>query len=372
MVANLIEFDCSASDAVSRIALNRAKGELVVIFSTQDTVYLYSDLDEDIFYRLTAPGVSFGALLADIKKRAKVRKVKEFPKKTAKYKRRDYSESWLQLLEAPNGVKTVDSLTDLLHIVAEMDQNLPPSKPPPGVQAGAHRDSGPAARAAPHAGQDNRRQRFVSSMVNSFAALDLDDDDDADEVPNGSRRGGAGAAPVRKRSIQCRYLSIRVICGIAEAYRTQATEHQRTKEYSAMAAAWVSAHDSLLCCREDTDGWYALSLGPARALQEEMHDPAQLAELLGSLQVLGEHTEEEKARALGWLHKRLSYVQEKLNPMLRERDAVKSSMGVDRWTNNPAPTMTYAERRAQWERDQKELQAAIELIEPLSFRLLPA
>ena len=166
---------------------------------------------------------------------------------------------------------------------------------------------------------------------------------------------------------------------MAEWYRKRAVEAQKMKEYENLKLFWMTAWETLQSCRQHTDEWYALVCGlsdESLFLSEASvhlplkHDLSQLRELFRGMEVLIHDTEREKEKALGYLHKRLSVIQGKLNPMLRDRDTVKASMGEERWTHNPAPKLTYAERRKQWEEDLAKVMEAISLLETLHFDIL--
>jgi len=368
-----VEYDASKSKAVERIAGNRTKAQLVVKYRGGTVIYLYSNVPDELFVQLESGAKSIGDTMLRVKQVTSCRKVQEFTRNTVRHKavqpakkqskKKDYSLLWLQLLES-DVPKDVTFLYHLLEVLAPLDPALPPSVrpsvPPATMDAGSRGGGGPAVPAA------------TQTMPNSFAALHIDDSDD-DQAPVGptgsasASRPGPGRAA---RSIQVRYLRIRVSCGVSEEYRRAALEAQRQKEYPVMTSHWCAAHDALAVHRTDTDEWFSMCLlhreGGLPVMPAD-HDYAQLDELLVSLHVLGADTEKEKERALGFLKKRLRFIEEKLDPMLKERDEVKQRVGDFKWKHNEAPEMSYAEKRLAWEEAKAQLLVAIDTLTRLDF-----
>ena len=87
--AMLTEYDCSRSTAIKRIAINKLKSEIIVIWSTSDDIYLYNSIPNEIFklivQSLESENVSYGRLINLIKPLAQCRKVTSFARNTKLY-----------------------------------------------------------------------------------------------------------------------------------------------------------------------------------------------------------------------------------------------------------------------------------------------
>jgi hypothetical protein len=404
----LTEYDCSKSTAIQRIVLNKLKNELIVVFRGADDIYLYYDVPTDTEEKLVSDEAK-GTLVNDIKKMTNFRKISYFPTgvkmyqypqgrqgrgnlksetkkqlpkksniKAEKVKKprksyKNYSKMWLDIL-ANNTVDNREYLESLLPLLAKCHPNFPPArKPPPLV----------GATLTPDADGDE-----CTSLTNAFSELcadsnsDSDEDEDDEEDHNKiTSEGQDNAAPAPE--VQCRYLIVRVICSIAENYRNEAVTAQREKDYVSVRVKWLSAWNELMTCQANIDEWCALlyiksdacnadpfAISSSSPPLPKKHNRAQLVELFQALQLLIQDTERQKELALAQLYKRIQFVNAKLNPMLRDRNSVKVSMGEEKWNNNPEPKQTYAEKRKQWEEDLASLTEATLVVESLDFNAI--
>ena len=106
---------------------------------------------------------------------------------------------------------------------------------------------------------------------------------------------------------------------------------------------------------------------------EDAHDVATLTQLRDALNLEQTTLGQMKVRAQEAADRRLDFIQGKLNPLEEDRDRVKAEIGQKKWTSNPAPKMTYAERIAALKAEQADLENALALLASLDFSTsLPA
>lgn len=406
----LIEYDCTSSTAIQRIAWNKLKNELIVIFEGRNVVYLYYDVPVDIEVDLISRGFK-GGLVNKIKKIARFRKISSFPndvkmhsyptstngisgqkpkekkdrtrnrknkgptatkdtmnnnkaKSTKQSKFKNYSNLWLETLANNNSIEYLESLLPFLD---QLVPHFPPAKRPPPV--GEHFSTATTSEVV-----DND----YSGVTNMFNDLLINDDSSVESETDAGRQMGMESNTNDDESIkvQVRYLKVRVLCGIAETYRNQAMSALREKDYVNVRVMWQLAWNTLISCQENIDEWWALlcnlnddpfSTSSQLPKLSKKHDRVQLVELFDALHILIEDTERERENALVQISKKLEFIERKLNPMIRDRNEVKISMGEEKWTNNPEPKQTYAMKRKQWEEDKKLLIAAMEVVQQLNF-----
>ena len=75
----------------------------------------------------------------------------------------------------------------------------------------------------------------------------------------------------------------------------------------------------------------------------------------------------EKNRTLYRLSIILQRIKEKLDPMLSERNTVKKSYGIFKWTHNKEPKLDFVEKRAKLEQDFKELTKCMTILNDLEL-----
>lgn len=117
------------------------------------------------------------------------------------------------------------------------------------------------------------------------------------------------------------------------------------------------------------DEWWALL---AQFQEDKLpitnyHQPQYLEQTLDELLIVEENSERERSSALDRMYSQQERLSAKLAPMLEERDFTKVKIGIDKWTNNPAPKLTFAERRRLLELELSEVSIAVNIVESLDF-----
>lgn len=293
----LTEYDCTKSTAIKRIALNKVKNELIVLFRTANDLYLYYDVPLDIESYLISDA-SKGHIVNVIKTMTHFRKISSFPKhakmhqyppqhqpangnstkhpttksnhntttkdktqksNTSKSPRtyKNYSHLWLDLL-AMNTVNNREYLEKLLPLLAKMHPSYPPTRKPPPGQGG--RSVNPEAEEEDeYTATSNMFSELLGAPDDDDDDSDSDDDSDADDDDAGGKNSGKGDADADdSKHVQCRYLIVRVICSIAENYRNEAVAAQRDKDYVNVKVKWLLAWSTLITCQANIDEWCAL------------------------------------------------------------------------------------------------------------------
>jgi hypothetical protein len=97
------------------------------------------------------------------------------------------------------------------------------------------------------------------------------------------------------------------------------------------------------------------------------HDIEALTQLRDAVNVEQTTLGEMKVRAIQAAAKRMITVEHKLNPMQEERNVVKAQIGEFKWTHNPAPKLTYAERIALLKAEMDDLTGAMLVLSNLRF-----
>jgi len=259
--------------------------------------------------------------------------------------------------------KDYAELENLCCLLSTFRQRAPPPVPPGSIPAG--RSSAP--RPAPPA---------LAQTLNRFAALGLDDGEEptpaGSSVESGQDSTGEEPEVGPSGDRQARYLLLQGLCLQAELLRAEAAEFWSSKSpgrWSLQAEKLRQAYELVAKAMGDRiDWWDALAQH-----EEDPSGPLPFGHVLESLHWLSEAMNlemttlgEMKTRALQAAEQRLAFLERKLNPMQEERDGVRSSMG-DKWKNNPAPKMTYAERIALLKAEQADVLAAMALLDSLSF-----
>lgn len=311
----------------------------------------------------------------------------------------DYTEQWLTALT--KAVGDVAYHVELLHVLQNLSdevQKLPPSIPPP-VRLGKPHDNDK------HKIESTGRQQSVFEMSNAFSALFDDDEDDLVDKKKKRQAGNKNNKKDQKKpaastamtgdtkAMQVRYLAIRTQCGLAEAYRIEANEHEEQRAWNEVATFWSEAYELLNRTVIHMDPWLAICIndeinGAEANVADESnkrgsrrrkrnvdknsvvvpvdgHDLKQLDNLLDNVHLVKEDTEREREFALERMQKELQHIVLKLQPLRQDRDVVKARVGENRWKNNPAPKMTYAERIIALAQEKKALEEAIDSVQML-------
>jgi hypothetical protein len=95
------------------------------------------------------------------------------------------------------------------------------------------------------------------------------------------------------------------------------------------------------------------------------HNKDKLKRILDILTLVRDDTLSRHSDALRDIDSRIHRLQQKLNPLLQDRDKAKLNMGTENWVNNEHPKKTYAERRREMEEEVKALEIARIRIQPL-------
>ena len=350
-----VEYDCSNSLAIEKLYFNRKKNEAVVKFQNFDKIYLYSECPKGIEKRF-ASKEPLGRVVSDIKEKSSCRQVSDYPRNVqqlnVKPKKQfpDYSEEWLQLLESAQQ-KSQHFFSKLLTL-RKFKEKYPPSELPPDISSDTSEES-----------QDSNENQSTTSedIANAFELLSMDD-----EVTNHVKKHPEKISVLdeHRRSIQWRYLKVRIICGMVDSIRKEAFEAHREKNYAIMKIQWINAYNTLSECLRGIDPW--LSMLQSKHFADQ-HNEDQLRELFEGFLLLAEDTEKHRDEALHLLEKRRNFLDRKLTPMLQSRDKAKESYGKQKWKENPSPKMDYAERRKQWEDELFEVMEAFNVIDKLNF-----
>ena len=151
-------------------------------------------------------------------------------------------------------------------------------------------------------------------------------------------------------------------------------EHRRTRDWAAMAEALELAFNFLRAVLISTDPWFVLYLlqadnGDSTQLTMHRHSHRLLGDVIKATQLVRDHTEEARDKAVLACHRRIEQLNQALFPEYEERDAAKERFGgEEKWKANSAPKYDYAEaRRAK----EEELRVLEESVERLNALLLP-
>ena len=92
------------------------------------------------------------------------------------------------------------------------------------------------------------------------------------------------------------------------------------------------------------------------------HAVAVVEMLYRNIEILRLDTTDAYETALRRLESRLQTVQNKLAPMLQERDKVRTSIGEARWTENGQPKNDFVGRRKTLEAERRSLSNALGIL----------
>lgn len=438
----LTEYDCSRSTAIKRIAINKFKHEIIVIWSNSDDIYLYHSIPVSTFkliiLAIENKNVSYGRLVNVIKPLSQCRKVPSFARNTELYqvpstdesesreqigeyqsrrRRRGhpvnrgngesaapsrghrqrmnsssravryYIKEWSDLLSTKDyNVLSADYTNICVDLLKSLQQDLPPTLPPPNHASQQYSNENNHSDENVEEFHDYQQ---TNHRLNSYAVLSADDED-IDEAlaaefnramtlennnrsnsSNHNSNGDGNNGSYSSIFMQTRYIIIRLIAHLAEVYRHEAIQAQKLRQYAQVASYWVLAYDTLNKCLVENEAeteelfsnnYYNGTDTDNSDLNRQCH-----RELLNVLNILSDDTKRGRDKAVHLLETELIKIERKLSPLLQDRDAVKTRMGEDRWTNNPEPKQTYAERRKQMEEDAKLLKIAILTLNQLTL-----
>lgn len=330
----------------------------------------------------------------------------------------DYSADWLQVLSIAHEYP-INFLAKLVAVLAGSHPLHPPSYRPPiyDPSQDADRDetgsvsdlsvsSGESSHASNSSNGSSNRSRGSSrgtsvlttstASTNPFSSLgeddedehvgklDLDYDDLADELEGThidskvNAKASAIPATVDPNGRQSRYLLVRLICSVAEAFHLHAIQAQKDKAYNFVTRHWEDAFAVINDLLIDINGWSSIfeslvetskfsNLDVNAYALPNYHNFDQLQQIIEGLRLVAETITREKKKALLILFKRKQFIEQKLNPMLDARNFARQRMGNDAWTNNPAPKMTYAEKRKGWESELRVIDSAVRVMEKLEL-----
>jgi hypothetical protein len=283
-------------------------------------------------------------------------------------RRPDYSSVWIEAIDDACRAKAVARLLELqqaLLSMARKKQMLPPSSPPPAD--GAARE---ATAAAATAGAPQRAPTNMFVVLGSQSNSGSDTDSDSTPVTQPPERG-ASIPYQSDKSTQCRYMVVMVSDAVAQVLRYEAIGFEKSRDYAACAEKWEEAFGLFNDIILRIDLWYAkyISFEPSsdNRQMEDSHDVNQLEKLFENLHLTRDDTERERNRASERLKGQIARITEKLNPLRNDRDRVKAKWGEERWNNNPAPKLTYAERIVALGKELEEIRNALQRIEALKL-----
>ncbi len=112
----------------------------------------------------------------------------------------------------------------------------------------------------------------------------------------------------------------------------------------------------------------AESSGVRQGLLQDEHSFPLLTELLESLLLVQEDTEQKRQAALREIEKQLQKVRNQLDPLKDSRQVALEKMGQEAWDHNPRPKMDYAERMRLLRLEQDALEHAAQVLQELNLR----
>lgn len=207
---------------------------------------------------------------------------------------------------------------------------------------------------------------YNDMVLNSmFNLLSMDDDSSSDDEDSSLAEQAAAYSsssdvPVIT-PILTKYILVKVKCALAESTRNAAVAAQKQKNYNDCTGSWCVAYEIMNDVLTSTDPWAAELIHQGARI----HNSVLVKEIVDGVSVLIEDTIREKDNAIGRLYQRQEFLHRKLNPQLEERNVVREKIGEEKWKNNLAPKMTYAERRKLTEQELRDVSMAITTIEPL-------
>lgn len=391
----LIEFDCRKSATIDRVALNKQKNELVVIYKGNLSVYLYNGFDSDEIERALATQISKDRTITKIRSIADCKIINGFPTDTKYYiypksKKiyKNYSQEWLTLLENSTSMN-LSNLQNFIQILKNCSPYYPPSVAPPKINIDI----------------EIPMKNDIDTNLNSnnmYTELDNESEDTSSEI-TAEDQPKTFKESVTNVTIQTRYLIIKIKCSITESFRKDAIQAQKAKNYDAMEYLWIQAWNEINSDQSLYDEWYSILLAhdmnighvsappssevysftespyeinsntplPPTIKIAKQHDWTQLRDLFRGLRILIEDTLRERNRAVSFLTNRVNALMAKLDPLLRDRNAVKAKIGNENWKSNPNPKQTYAERRKAWEQELEVICRVKDTIERLVFHAVP-
>lgn len=242
-------------------------------------------------------------------------------------------------------------------------------------------DNGAADRQPPHSGPSAAATR---AMLNRFAMLDVGgggpaalDGHESEGSNEEPQQAGTAAPSPSAADEQSRYLLLQAQCLRSEEFRRKSEIVSRsgnpgrwTQSAELLRAAYTLLEQAM-GSDEHMEWWVLLAQVEDGQLQPSAlpdgHDFNALTRLRDAVNVEQTTLGQMKVRAIKAADRRMEMVESKLNPMQEERTVVRASMGEWKWTHNPAPKLTYAERIALLKAELEDLQMAMLLLSSLQF-----
>ena len=404
----LIEFDSSLSSAIERIAVNPYANELLIQWRTSPKIWVYKELPFSAYETLKTAGFDFsiGRFALEVKKLGHAAVMSRFPEsmdmfqpahstevssrrraaggkkqitatgasaakhdntvlvrdqriarssapKVGNKKRRfkDRTAQWNEILSRLGEIEIEQLRYSLIPLLEKLHLCYPPS-------------ALPKFAASPADGDDSEQIACggAARPTNFFNALDLSDsesdgdcesesNDSEDDNDNETAFSAPGASSVRP--IQSRYFLVKLQCALAEKVRAAAVAAQKRRDFKICRDLWIEAYEVANAIFSTVMTW-TLEIEFAVEGARYAHDLRSAQELVNAVPVLAEDTDREKDLAIQLLETSKRRLYAKLNPLLRDREKAKESMG-DAWKENPAPKMTFAEKRRQMEEDMLDV-----------------
>jgi hypothetical protein len=332
-------------------------------------VYCYDQVPVDLAQSL-ASTPSAGRAISVLKKKRDFAKFYRFPDELPS----DFTQEWLIAIDNHrNNLDYCNETLATLSRLSEIEQRASPSFPPK-KESGATKN-----HENENSHTDHRGAQSHSTLINPYASLNYSSEEEAVAIT--VKNEPAESPGNRNKSIQVRYLRIRLLVAIVDLLRARAFEKVHQRNWSDVVFFFTEACNvfNVLLNPPSTlevDRWLAILVDakinfPDEDILMDGHHKPDLIESLDSLSITREHTIERKNKSIIELKKRASYLQKKLAPMHAERNHIRDDVvGKDEWTNNPEPKLTYAERRRAFEEELMTVRAAISALMVLELRTL--
>jgi hypothetical protein len=292
----------------------------------------------------------------------------------------DFSFEWTEAIKAAckrKDMKYLKLLHDVLSNLSQKRKRKPPTILPPAVAAEETAENVFMSFVPPVENNES-----YANIYDALAEFGSDDDSDTASSLDDNDYVAQAASTVRSARTmgssfpkQCRYIHVNVLCTTAEVYRLISLELERKsdRDISEAVTKWELCYKLLNETFVSLDGWYAILIDAEmreknqRKNLREAHNYDQLNTLFENLNLTRDHIEREKDKVLNRFETQLEVVNRKLNPLLRDRDAIKSKIGEEKWKNNPNPKMDFVARRAELEMAKRSLEQAIERLSTLEL-----
>ena len=164
------------------------------------------------------------------------------------------------------------------------------------------------------------------------------------------------------KDCQTRYLVTMCDCNQVERLRQKSIDCVKVCNWNGAADQLCAAMNKLSMLMHERDAWWAAMLFAREAPTLQVPDGhviAVLEMLYQNIEILRTDTVNAYQTALRRIESRLETVQNKLAPMLQDRDIVRANIGEVRWIENRQPKNDFANRRKKLESERRILSNAL-------------